>query len=903
MALNVWTLPSGTSLGIAAEGSRVYDQLPIIPTPGVTYKVISGKLPPGVRLEGDHFVGTLFEVSRATEYTFCIRASNGTEFSDRSFRATVEGADEPVFVTPEGNLAIGDHQQYFVLDNSYVEYQIEAFDTDTAAGQRLSYFIADNDGELPPGLVLTNDGRIVGLVQPVLSIKPEDGDGSYDNSYFDAVAFDFGSQPSNGFDSFIYDNVYFDYSLVSKSPRKLNRYYEFIVSVTDGDTIQKRKFKIFVVGDDYFRADNTRWLDGTGLFTADVTYLRAPIWLTSSNLGTYRANNYVTIIIDTYDTNDVFYDTSLVNADVIASSIRILDSDNVSGSTTLTINLTTDVPVVGQYLTFTGVVTNASSTLYRVTNVLTLTNGAYRLTLDKSLETTIPDETRFLIGTQCQLPPGMVFDQKSAEVHGVVPYQPAITREYTFTLLAYRISDKFEYARSWRKFTVTIIGEIDSAITWLSDSNVGSINANFISMLNVKAESSIPNATLIYTLAGGALPPGLTLTPDGEIVGKVNQYGNPSAGLTGLITFNVNQSVNPTPTGEPTTFDNNATTFDRKYTFSVSARDQYSYSVSTKTFYITVDTPNAITFSNIKVQPFLKTSPDPWELSVNPEAISQRERFKRFINDPSVFTPESIYRPSDKNFGLQKDLSMIVYAGIETREAAVYVSAMGLNHKRKRFQFGDVKKAVAVKPGTTDQLYEVVYVEMIDPLEPGGKKLPAKINNLGRQNKITADLSNSFLAAGFSPKNDPAKLAELEFPAPTNRRPEPFLNANSTGYISSDSMPSTYYPSSVSIWRDRIKHWRADSADASTGLEHERNYLPLWMRSIQPGSRTEIDFVLAVPLCYCKVGKADDIILNIKYSKFNFKLLDYTVDRYIIDAVEGQTQDKYLVFRNDRITI
>jgi hypothetical protein len=75
------------------------------------------------------------------------------------------------------------------------------------------------------------------------------------------------------------------------------------------------------------------------------------------------------------------------------------------------------------------------------------------------------------------------------------------------------------------------------------------------------------------------------------------------------------------------------------------------------------------------------------------------------------------------------------------------------------------------------------------------------------------------------------------------------------------------------------------------------------MRSIQPGTRQELDFQLAVPLCYCKVGTADDIMLNIKFSGFDFKLLDYTADRYIIDVVGDEIGDKYLVFRNDRITV
>jgi hypothetical protein len=74
------------------------------------------------------------------------------------------------------------------------------------------------------------------------------------------------------------------------------------------------------------------------------------------------------------------------------------------------------------------------------------------------------------------------------------------------------------------------------------------------------------------------------------------------------------------------------------------------------------------------------------------------------------------------------------------------------------------------------------------------------------------------------------------------------------------------------------------------------------MRSIQENSYTELDWVPAVPLCFCKPGGADEIILNIKNSGFDFKLLDYTIDRYIIDSVEGYYEDKYLVFRNDRTT-
>lgn len=820
--------------GVASEAwlnerIEINKTLPVQTDAGVTFSVISGKLPAGLRISGNKIVGTPYEVPRQTISTFCIRATKNGEISDRTFSITIEGSDPPVFVTPEGSLEVGQNQQLFALDSTYIDYQIEAFDQDTATGQKLTYFIASGDGELPPGLVLTSDGRIVGFIQPALSITQSDGDGSYGAGYYDTVAYDFGYRPTNGYDSYVYDTQFYDFSLSYNRPLKLNRNYEFIISVTDGDTISKRRFKIFVVSDDYFRADNTTWLHDNGLFTADVTYLRSPIWLTAPNLGTFRANNYVTIILDVYDTGPIFY---------------TLDTPN-------------------------------------------------------------------------SLPPGMSFDPITSEVFGTIPYQPAITKTYSFTVTATRYGDDGEPANSSRTFTMQVVGEVDSVITWISDSNLGSINANFISTLKVEATSTINNAVMLYSLSSGKLPPGLTLDLDGEIVGKVNQYGDgtlyrsfwkpgiqyniddvvkysdtfyrataPSNGLT----FNINQWTKHTFVdtglilldGKSFTLDQDTTSIDRSYTFTVVAKDQFNYSATSKTFTITVNTPNKLVYSNITTKPYLKTS--------------QRNLWRDFINNTLIFTPQSIYRPNDPNFGLQTELNMLVYAGIETTAAAKYISAIGLNHKRKRFTFGDVKKAVAKVPGTNTVVYEVVYIEMVDPLEPNGKYLPNKIHTVGKNpDAINTDLSNSIWSRS---------IADLSADYPEAIRPEPILTVDSTGYNISDPNVSTYYPSSISIWRNRLKNWREDLNNPnSPGFASERFYLPLWMRSSQENSKQELGFTLAVPLCFCKPGTANDIILNIKYSGFDFKLLDYTVDRYIIDAVEGSTGDKYLVFKNDRITV
>lgn len=831
MTLNVWTKKSGYSFGIFEERVIFNQPLPVINDTGVNYSIISGKLPPGLRLEGSLIIGTPFEVPRETVFTFCIRAIKNSSLSDRTFSITIIGADAPIFTTPSGYLDIGLFHQLFVLDSTYVDYQIEAYDTDTAAGQQLNYFIADDDGVLPPGLTLTNDGRLVGYVEPTISIKPEDGTGWYDNGYYDVIAYDFGYRPTNGYDSYIFDIPNYDYSLPTSIPKKLNRNYQFTVSITDGDSIAKRTFKIFVVGDDYFRADNDVLLDGTGLFTADVTYLRSPIWITNSNLGIYRANNFVVIFLDTYNR----INGMPVSYTFVEPTLSWMPIHNYN------IN---DLILAGQK---------------KYICIKTHTSGA---SFDVSF------------WAPYGLPPGMKFDFNTADIYGRVPYQPAITETYRFTITATTFDDKGEEdASATRTFILKIIGEIDSVLSWKTLPDLGSINANYVSTLKVEADSNVTNSIVLYTIIDGSLPNGLSLTLDGEIVGAVTQFTN-DINSKGLTNFDYVQNT--------TFFDGGTTTFDRLSTFTVKARDIFAFSEITRTFTLFVDTPYQINYSNLKVKPLLK--------------LSQRDLWKSFINNTNIFTPNNIYRLNDANFGVQTDLSMLIYAGIESKDIATYISAMGLNHKKKRFQFGAIKKATAIDTVTKNKVYEVVYIQMIDPLEPNNKRLPSKITGGRGTPAITTDSSLSFWDI---------TLAEVN-PAPDSIRPNNIISVDSTGYQSSNSNPTVYYPNSVSNWQDRFKNWRSiDPNDPSKKISYatERNYLPLWMRSIQPGTKTEPGFTLAVPLCYCKVGMADDIILNIKYSDFDFKMLDYTVDRYIIDSVDGSQNDKYLVFRNDRITI
>ena len=108
----------------------------------------------------------------------------------------------------------------------------------------------------------------------------------------------------------------------------------------------------------------------------------------------------------------------------------------------------------------------------------------------------------------------------------------------------------------------------------------------------------------------------------------------------------------------------------------------------------------------------------------------------------------------------------------------------------------------------------------------------------------------------------------------------------------SDSDLQRVFPNSVKNMRNRIK---------SIG-ERDREFLPLWMRSIQDSGTFELGFTKALVLCYVKPGKSLSTMAKIKASGFDFKNIDFVADRFIIDIIDGEIQDKYLSFPQENVT-
>ena len=813
-----WITPAG-SLGLLTERITVDISLSATSNVGsVTYSLIAGALPRGLKLIDDAIKGSPTEVRVYTNSRFVIRASDGADIEDRTFSIAVDGSDRPIWLTNEGFLNVGPAEAYFVLDNSLVNFQLEARDTDVIAGDILEFYLVPNGGLLPPGLSLSKTGLISGFTDPVFAVEYTlETSGGYDTTPLDVFPIDFVEARSNGFDTFLYDAVTFDYNEPSRTPRRLSRIYNFVIAITDGIYTENRLFKIYVVTEEFLQADNSIVQVDTNIFQADASSDRVPIWITNSDLGRFRANNYVTIFLDVYDpptlSGTIAYFLLPYNPDNSVSELPPgMDLDSVTGE------VAGSVPYqarISRTYTFTIRAVN-----YPIT--LAYTNYVYKGTWNNSTNYIVNDAVEFQ---------GVTYICATAHLNRL-PTDDNFWRAGT--------------SKAEKTFTVVTIGEIESAINWITDSDLGTIKPNLPSQKYLEAESLLYGGRVSYEFITGTLPPGLEFLPNGIIQGKVKQFADDAGpGLTRF--FERSDSLAPAEDSSTlsrdfsSTFDSGDTGFDKKFTFTARARDSVNFSAVDREFTVTVIADNNKTFANLYVKAF--------------QTKSKRLAWYDFITDATIFRSSDLYRYGDPNFGVQTALNVLIYAGIESVAAVKYVQTMSRNHYHKRLKFGDVKVGEAKDTATQTAVYEIIYVDIIDDLEKDGKSISQTVN-------LPNNINSKVLISYDSIKVD----SDI-----------PFV---------SDRDHQRVFPNSIKNMRKRIQ---------SVG-DRDREFLPLWMRSIQDNGSVESGYVKALPLCFCKPGSSSTVVARIKASGFDFKTIDFLADRYVIDILDGEIEDKYLAF-------
>jgi len=466
---------------------------------GTTYSLICGSLPTNLSLSNTGTIsGIPSAVVNITRSQFVVRATNGSDVSDRTFFIDVKGPDDPVWITAPGYLPVGYRGENYMINNQFVDVTVEAV-ASIPASTKIKYYIADNDGVLPSGLTLDQSGRLYGFV------------------YVDI--------PNNS------------------PPIK----YEFWITATDGISSSRRKFKFNVVDSDFFRVADA------GMIGSATTVTTATV-IANINSGTKIFKSGVNITA-TLDINLLSIGDVVTNL----SSIGIPTNTKIADLSTNTFTLSTVTTATissGSVLKFTRTTVESDILSNYNTQSLGISYlqppqflngsdlGTIRANNNQSIDVTAYDAAPFrgtltysiVTGTSIytQLPQGLSLDASSGYIYGFVPYQPAYTQSYSLTVKATK-TDRTSTATvtATNTFTLAVKGEVETTIEWVSGSDLGTIETGVTSELYVKAQQLASDYSIKYQLSSGSLPPGLTLARDGNICGAVS-YGN-----TGTYTFTV----------------------------------------------------------------------------------------------------------------------------------------------------------------------------------------------------------------------------------------------------------------------------------------------------------------------------------------------------------------------------
>ena len=426
------------------------------------------------------------------------------------------------------------------------------------------------------------------------------------------------------------------------------------------------------------------------------------------------------------------------------------------------------------------------------------------------------------------LPPGISIDINSGELYGQLARQSAVEVDYNFTIRANRTISSELNVFTDQAFTMKVIGELDIGIAFTTPETVGTLKANIPSLLNVEAVTDEANRVLSYSVTGGSLPTGITLSEQGNLIGTI----------------------------DPSDFTDST----RAFTFKVTVSDQYQDAATSKEFIVNVDIP----FTKIEYG----------NMSGHATSFIDQNIFYSIAQDPNINSIDNIFRPDDPNFGMKLKPNMLMMSGLEAQTLTAFQQQMEQNHAPKTLYFGDIKTAVA-KEGT-DTKYEVVYIEIKDNLENNnGNAVSSSVNLRDAVTKpLLGPRASSMIATADYVDYEVTTDGGLSFNIAGSK--VRFANQLSAdlGFI------ETVFPNAVANMRSRMK-----------SLGHkEYDYLPLWMKTTQSGDLAPLGYVKAVPICYCKPGTSGLVKKRIIDKALNFKNIAFTIDRYVVSTSKVATE-------------
>jgi hypothetical protein len=314
------------------------------------------------------------------------------------------------------------------------------------------------------------------------------------------------------------------------------------------------------------------------------------------------------------------------------------------------------------------------------------------------------DKVEYILHPGDELPPTLTLDINTGWISGYLQGVGLTEQNYAFSIQVQKANEPGIVSKLY-PMSITVIGEIETSVSWITPSFVGTIDNGSISTLSVKAVHQV--SALSYRFSPGKynkLPQGLTLNPSGNIVGR-----------TSFKTFSLDSGRTTFDSDHATRLSVKPTTFDLTFRFTAEAYSSDGFVSVTKEFTILVNR----VFDSPHNTLYCKAMPP----------LADRELLNTMMLNQDVLPPSILYRADDVNFGAANN---IVYAhafGLTPATVESYFAATDLNHYNKRVTLGELKTARALDENDK-VVYEVVYCTVVDDLtNRSGESVPRSVTN------------------------------------------------------------------------------------------------------------------------------------------------------------------------------
>lgn len=873
MAAPQWLTRAGF-LSTVTERVAVDIPFAVSGTDTTTFSVISGSLPRGLVLKVEttatttstvgFITGNPMSVPTTITSEFVIRARNDDGIADRTFILDTIGTTAPIWVTPGGYLPLGTSGECFAVNKHIVDYQMYALPNVLFENMKMRYYIADGDGTLPKGLRLLEDGRIYGTIDEI------------------TVTEEFGAASSAGYDTEMYDRFPYDSAViigeVPTRPKLVKKVYKFYVTATDGFETSRKEFKIQVVDHNSLRGDTAYISSDAACFQAGNSYLFTPIWLSPANLGIRRANNYQIIDLKTYDPHPEIgpvtweWDSVPVNPEirVVADTQANTGPGGFEVVPRGTVDTYAFLPgaIQGDLYRVEDENTNyvydgsdwieadfypkynreGTSTIH-LKNLTSLPSVGHKFRLDSYIDGVLNTTTYTISSvtgttTSCQI--GFQYNQRI--IDDILYFDTTLQDDIPDNAVFY-IGSESSKPLGFRLNPST--GDLYGQIPYIpaynldykftirmlkTDARTGDVS-KYDRVFQLRLQGSI-NTDLdwISTSTIGSIRAG----QQSELFVKAEHENFPDLSIQYKLTDG------ELPSGLE--FKHDGSIAGKIPYGGLTDVDNGDFTLDENTtkvdraFTFTAEATNAYRLATIdKTFTILIDDNDRTPYSsvyVRPFMNRDRRRsYRNFINSTNIFNNDILYRPADPAFGLQKEIKMVIEYGLERLNLAEYIFGLQYYFYNKRFYFGGVKTLPA-EDTAGNHVYDIVYLDVVD----------SQIN-----------------AAGKSP--------------------------DSISFLINSELVDLYSDSTVN-WRNSL-----ESIPIYGEVIKTDEYLrPRFMRTIQSTTGAPLGFIKAVPIAYVKPGEGRNIVRKIQLSGFDFKLMDFEVDRLIIDQTFDYSGDKYLKF-------